>query len=71
MVIFNTASSLKLQWSSEAISAFIAAREALAISTLLTYLKANTQTSLIIDASDTTVGAAIHWRSVALNRLLL
>ena len=52
--------SVKLQWSSEATSAFIAAKEALASATLPAYPKPNAPTSIMCDASDTAVGAVLQ-----------
>ena len=52
--------STKLQWFSEATMAFVAAKEALASATLLSYPKPNAPTSIMCDASDTAVGAVLQ-----------
>ena len=56
-------SSIKLQRSSEATSAFMAAKEALVSATLLTYPKPNTLMSIMCDALDSAEGAAYARRS--------
>ena len=52
--------SVKLQWSIEATSAFIAAKEALASGTLLAYPKPNSLTSIMCNTSDMAVGAVLQ-----------
>ena len=52
--------STKLEWSSEATSAFTAAKEALANASLLIYPKSNAPTSIMCDASATAVGAVLQ-----------
>ena len=52
--------NIKLQSSSEANLAFIAAKEALANATLLAYSKPNAPISIMCDASDTVVGTVLQ-----------
>ena len=52
--------SIKLQWSSESISAFIATKEALASTTLLAYPEPNAPTSIMCDALDSAVGVVLQ-----------
>ena len=52
--------SIKLQWSSETTSAFIAAKEALASAALFGYPNPNALTSIMCDALDTAVRAVLQ-----------
>uniref|UniRef100_A0A1X7TI82 Peptidase A2 domain-containing protein n=1 Tax=Amphimedon queenslandica TaxID=400682 RepID=A0A1X7TI82_AMPQE len=59
-LLSNTPSNTDITWSSECIAAFNEAKTALAEATYLSYPKPNALTSVMTDASDVAVGAALQ-----------
>ena len=63
--------SQSITWTDSAISAFNATKEALASASLLSYPQSDAPTCLMIDASDTAVGAVLQqhinntWRAIS------
>ena len=59
-LLSSTDNSTELHWSSEALTAFISIKDALANATLLSHPKPDAPTCIVTDASDVAVGAVLQ-----------